>query len=100
MGLALTSSSDCPCHGAFSCRRGDGACVALSDAALGICPPGSRVCFEVPPELEPSAKPAFAALPEVCALAYHRRAAMTGATDAMHVVSHAYSNGLRGVAKD
>merc|ERR1712070_1115198 len=98
--LALTSSNDCRCHGAFSCRRGDGACVALSDAALGVCPPGSRLCLEVPSESEPQDKPGFAALPEVCALAYHRRAAVAGTTDAMHVLSHAYSNGLRGVPKD
>jgi hypothetical protein len=98
--LALTSSSDCPCHGAFSCRRGDGACVAFSDATLDVCPPGSRLCSEVPPEFEPSSKPGFAALPEVCALAYHRRTAVGGNTDAMHVLSHAYSNGVRGAPKD
>merc|ERR1712072_1313304 len=98
--LALTSSSDCPCHGAFSCRRGDGACVAFSDATLGVCPPGSRLCSEVPPEFEPSSKPGFAALPEVCAFAYHRRTAVGGNTDAMHVLSHAYSNGVRGAPKD
>jgi hypothetical protein len=98
--LALTTSADCPCHGAFACRRGDGACVALRDPALGVCPSGSRLCLEVPPDLEPPGKPAFSAHPEVCALAYHRRSAIAGATDAMHVLSHAYSNGLRGTLRD
>jgi hypothetical protein len=98
--VALTASTDCPCSGAFACRRGDGACVALSDPALSQCEPGSRLCLEVPPELEPQGKPAFAALPEVCALAYHRRSAVTGSTDAMHVLSHAYSHGLRGAQHD
>jgi len=99
--LALTTSADkCQCYGAFGCRRGDGACVTFAGLAEGACPPGSTACLEVPPHLEPPGKPMFSALPEVCALAYHRRGANAGMTDAMHVLSHAYSNGLRGVPKD
>lgn len=97
--FALTTSNDCPCYGAFACRRGDGACVALMAGGI-VCPPGSSLCNEVPADLEPARKPGFAARPEVCALAYHRRAAAAGNTDAMHVLSHAYSNGLRGAPKD
>lgn len=33
-------------------------------------------------------------------MAYHRRAAAAGSLDAMHVLSHAYSNGLRGAPVD
>ncbi|CAK0797542.1 unnamed protein product, partial [Prorocentrum cordatum] len=95
----LSASSDCPCHGAFGCRSGSGACVARL-ASGEACPAGSGACPEVPPALEPAGKPAFAAPPEVCAFAYHRRAASAGAVEAMHVLSHAYSNGIRGVPTD
>lgn len=97
--LALTGSDDCPCHGAFACRGGDGACAEVS-APGDACPPGSKLCPEVDPSLEPLDKPFFAAPPEVCGLAYHRRAAAAGSLDAMHALSHAYSHGLRGAPRD
>eukprot|EP00929_Paragymnodinium_shiwhaense_P072552 TRINITY_DN36826_c0_g2_i1.p1 TRINITY_DN36826_c0_g2~~TRINITY_DN36826_c0_g2_i1.p1 ORF type:complete len:1030 (+),score=352.09 TRINITY_DN36826_c0_g2_i1:304-3393(+) len=98
--VALTKSSHCPCRGAFRCRQGNGACVAASEKGGDECPVGSQLCPEVDPSLEPAGKPMLAAEPEVCALAFHRRSALAGAVDAMHVLSHAYSNGLRGAPVD
>ena len=31
----LTTSNDCPCYGAFGCRRGDGACEVLAKLWAG-----------------------------------------------------------------
>ncbi|CAE7213640.1 unnamed protein product [Symbiodinium sp. CCMP2456] len=103
--LSLTVSADCPCYGGFGCRRGDGACEDLARQWAGAgeehsaCRPGSFLCREVPPELEP-ARPIFAAAPDTCAFYFHRRAAYDGKVDAMHVLSHAYSSGYRGAPKD
>ncbi|CAE7550022.1 unnamed protein product [Symbiodinium microadriaticum] len=103
--LSLTESTDCPCYGGFGCRRGDGACEDLArqwagaGEELSACRPGSFLCREVPPELEP-ARPIFAAAPDTCAFYFHRRAAYDGKVDAMHVLSHAYSSGYRGAPKD
>eukprot|EP00439_Symbiodinium_sp_Y106_P051232 s6295_g6.t2 len=84
---------------------GDGACEDLARQWAGAgedlssCRPGSFLCREVPPELEP-ARPIFAAAPDTCAFYFHRRAAYDGKVDAMHVLSHAYSSGYRGAPKD
>ncbi|CAE8708802.1 unnamed protein product, partial [Polarella glacialis] len=106
--MSLTSSRDpCLCHGGFGCRRmGDGACEVVAEpwAAAGeeskACARGAALCREVPLDLEPSDRPTFAAAPEVCGLAFHRRASGAGRVDSMHVLSHAYSNGHRGAPKD
>eukprot|EP00928_Gymnodinium_smaydae_P029452 TRINITY_DN22180_c0_g1_i1.p1 TRINITY_DN22180_c0_g1~~TRINITY_DN22180_c0_g1_i1.p1 ORF type:complete len:975 (-),score=136.52 TRINITY_DN22180_c0_g1_i1:198-3122(-) len=98
--VALTKSKDCPCRGAYGCRRGDGACVHAALPGGATCPWGSSLCPEVDPAMEPAGKPMFAAQPDVCALYYHRRAATVGDLDSTHVMSHAYSNGLRGVPPD
>ncbi|CAL1128524.1 unnamed protein product [Cladocopium goreaui] len=103
--MSLTTSKDCPCYGGFACRRGDGACEVLAKQSAGAgeefsaCQPGSSLCQEVPPELDPP-RSNWAASPEVCAFYFYRRAAADGNIDAMHVLSHAYSNGHRGAPKD
>lgn len=103
--MSLTTSKDCPCYGGFACRRGDGACEVLAKQSAGAgeelsaCQPGSSLCREVPPELDPP-RSNWAASPEVCAFYFYRRAAADGNVDAMHVLSHAYSNGHRGAPKD
>jgi len=94
---ALTASDDCPCRGAFACRRADGACTPPIGGKQ--CADGSSMCEEVAAEVDPE-KPLLAARPEVCALAYHHRAADAGNVDAMHVLSHAFSNGVRGTVMD
>eukprot|EP00927_Polykrikos_kofoidii_P061443 TRINITY_DN56282_c0_g1_i1.p1 TRINITY_DN56282_c0_g1~~TRINITY_DN56282_c0_g1_i1.p1 ORF type:complete len:1238 (-),score=237.78 TRINITY_DN56282_c0_g1_i1:121-3834(-) len=98
--LSLTTSTDCPCRGAFGCRHTNGACVAATLPGGHECPTGAKACPEVAPSLEPVGKPRLAAEPEVCALAFHRRSAVSGEVAAMHVLSHAYSNGLRGAPRD
>ncbi|CAJ1458365.1 unnamed protein product [Effrenium voratum] len=96
---------DCPCYGGFACRGGDGACKSLArqQAAAGeehsACHAGAKLCREVPADLEPP-RSNLAAAPDVCAFYFHRRAAAEGNVDAMHILSHAYSNGHRGAAKD
>ncbi|CAK9101650.1 unnamed protein product [Durusdinium trenchii] len=103
--MSLTTSNDCPCYGGFACRRGDGACEQLAKQSAGsgeellACRPGSTFCREVPADIEP-ARSNFAAAPDVCGFYFYRRAAADGHLDAMHVLSHAYSNGHRGAPKD
>lgn len=103
--MSLTTSNSCPCYGAFACRRGDGACEVLAKQSAGAgeelsaCQPGSSFCREVPPEIDPP-RSNWAASPDVCAFYFYRRAAADGNIDAMHVLSHAYSNGHRGAPKD
>eukprot|EP00434_Breviolum_minutum_P019647 symbB.v1.2.017328.t1/scaffold1351.1/size123844/8 len=103
--MSLTTSNDCPCYGGFACRRGDGACEVLAKQSAGsgeessACKLGSTFCREVPLQLDPP-RSTFAAAPEVCGFYYYRRAAMDGDIDAMHVLSHAFSNGHRGAPQD